>query len=119
MRIYREEIFGPILCAVRVANTIEAIERVNANPYADEAVILTNVGRAARHFERETEVGVVGSHSRIPVPRGACSFGGWKSSLLGGHSIYAREGVHFYSRVGSESPLHSARPTGHRARCNP
>ena len=98
MKIYREEIFGPVLCVVRVDHFTDAVELVNDNPYANGAAIFTNDGGAARRFQREIQVGMVGINVPIPVPLGFYSFGGWKSSLFGAHSIYGPDGVHFYTR---------------------
>jgi len=98
MRIYREEIFGPVLSVVRVEYFTEAIDLVNSNEYANGTAIFTNDGGAARRFQQEIQVGMVGINVPIPVPLSAYSFGGWKSSLFGECSIYGPEGVHFYTR---------------------
>jgi len=98
MTIYREEIFGPVLSLVRTAHFDDAVGLVNANPYANGTAIFTNDGGAARRFQREIQVGMVGINVPIPVPLGFYSFGGWKSSLFGAHSIYGPDGVHFYTR---------------------
>lgn len=98
MTIYREEIFGPVLSVVRAEQFSEAIDLINANPYANGTAIFTNDGGAARQFQREIQVGMVGVNVPIPVPLGFYSFGGWKNSLFGGHSIYGPEGVQFYTR---------------------
>jgi len=98
MRIYRDEIFGPVLSVVRMDNFAEAIDLVNANRYANGTAIFTNDGGVARQFQREIEVGMVGINVPIPVPMGFYSFGGWKSSLFGSNSIYGPEGVQFYTR---------------------
>jgi len=98
MSIYRDEIFGPVLCVVREASFESAVGLVNRNPWANGTAIFTNDGGAARRFQREIEVGMVGVNVPIPVPLGFYSFGGWKSSLFGDHSIYGPEGVHFYTR---------------------
>jgi len=99
MEIYREEIFGPVLSTVRVATYDEAIALVNKNPYANGVAIFTNDGGAARKFQHEVEVGMVGINVPIPVPMAYYSFGGWKASLFGDHHIYGRDGVHFYTRT--------------------
>jgi malonate-semialdehyde dehydrogenase (acetylating)/methylmalonate-semialdehyde dehydrogenase len=99
MRIYRDEIFGPVLSVVRTEHFTDAIDLVNANPYANGTAIFTNDGGAARRFQREIQVGMVGINVPIPVPLGFYSFGGWKNSLFGAHSIYGPEGVHFYTRA--------------------
>ncbi len=98
MRIYREEIFGPVLCVVRSEHFTDAIELVNRNPYANGTAVFTNDGGAARRFQREIQVGMVGVNVAIPVPLGFYSFGGWKNSLFGAHSIYGPEGVQFWTR---------------------
>jgi malonate-semialdehyde dehydrogenase (acetylating)/methylmalonate-semialdehyde dehydrogenase len=98
MKIYRDEIFGPVLSVVRTAHYNDAVSLVNANPYANGTAIFTNDGGAARRFQREIQVGMVGINVPIPVPLGFYSFGGWKSSLFGAHSIYGPDGVHFYTR---------------------
>ena len=99
MQIYRDEIFGPVLCVVRVEHFSEAVKLVNDSPYANGTAIFTNDGGAARRFQREIEVGMVGVNVPIPVPLGFYSFGGWKNSLFGDHSIYGPDGVHFYTRA--------------------
>jgi malonate-semialdehyde dehydrogenase (acetylating)/methylmalonate-semialdehyde dehydrogenase len=99
MRIYRDEIFGPVLSVVRAEHFTDAIDLVNDNPYANGTAIFTNDGGAARRFQREIQVGMVGINVPIPVPLGFYSFGGWKNSLFGAHSIYGPEGVHFYTRA--------------------
>ena len=98
MSIYREEIFGPVLCVVRCAGFEEAIDLVNASPYANGTAIFTHDGGAARRFQREIQVGMVGVNVPIPVPLAFHSFGGWKDSIFGSHGIYGQEGIHFYTR---------------------
>jgi malonate-semialdehyde dehydrogenase (acetylating)/methylmalonate-semialdehyde dehydrogenase len=99
MTIYKDEIFGPVLGVTRAANYDEAIALVNRNPYANGVAIFTNDGGAARKFQHEVEVGMVGINVPIPVPMAYYSFGGWKASLFGDHHIYGRDGVHFYTRM--------------------
>jgi malonate-semialdehyde dehydrogenase (acetylating)/methylmalonate-semialdehyde dehydrogenase len=99
MTIYKDEIFGPVLSMTRVATYADAIELVNKNPYANGVAIFTNDGGAARKFQHEVEVGMVGINVPIPVPMAYYSFGGWKASLFGDHHIYGRDGVHFYTRM--------------------
>jgi malonate-semialdehyde dehydrogenase (acetylating) / methylmalonate-semialdehyde dehydrogenase len=99
MSIYKDEIFGPVLSTTRVATYDEAIKLVNSNPYANGVAIFTNDGGAARKFQHEVEVGMVGINVPIPVPMAYYSFGGWKASLFGDHHIYGRDGVHFYTRT--------------------
>jgi malonate-semialdehyde dehydrogenase (acetylating)/methylmalonate-semialdehyde dehydrogenase len=98
MSIYKDEIFGPVLGVTRVATYAEAIEMVNKNPYANGVAIFTNDGGAARKFQHEVEVGMVGINVPIPVPMAYYSFGGWKASLFGDLHIYGRDGVQFYTR---------------------
>jgi malonate-semialdehyde dehydrogenase (acetylating)/methylmalonate-semialdehyde dehydrogenase len=98
MSIYQDEIFGPVLGAVRVGTYEEALALVNANRYANGVAIFTNDGGAARRFQHEVQVGMVGINVPIPVPMAYYSFGGWKSSLFGDAHMHGREGVHFYTR---------------------
>ena len=83
MRVYDDEIFGPVLSVVRVGTLDEALALVNANPYGNGVALFTRDGGAARRFEREVEVGMVGINVPIPVPVAWHSFGGWKASLFG------------------------------------
>ena len=99
MTIYREEIFGPVLIVLRVASLDEAISLVNSNPYANGTAIFTESGGAARRFQNEIEVGMVGINVPIPVPMAFFSFGGWKSSLFGDLHMHGMEGVYFYTRT--------------------
>jgi malonate-semialdehyde dehydrogenase (acetylating)/methylmalonate-semialdehyde dehydrogenase len=98
MEVYREEIFGPVLSVVRVASYDEAVALVNANDYGNGVAVFTNDGGAARRFERDVEVGMIGVNVPIPVPVAAYSFGGWKSSLFGDTHAYGPDGVHFFTR---------------------
>ncbi len=98
MRVYDDEIFGPVLGVVRVATFDEALALVNANPYGNGVAVFTRDGGAARRFEREVKVGMVGVNVPIPVPVAAHSFGGWKASIFGDHPIYGPEGIRFYTR---------------------
>ncbi len=99
MTIYKDEIFGPVLSVTRVASYDDAIALVNTNRYANGVAIFTNDGGAARKFQSEVEVGMVGINVPIPVPMAYYSFGGWKASLFGDLHIYGRDGVHFYTRM--------------------
>jgi malonate-semialdehyde dehydrogenase (acetylating)/methylmalonate-semialdehyde dehydrogenase len=115
MDIYREEIFGPVLSVVRVASYDEAVTLVNSNPYGNGTAIFTNDGGAARRFEDEVEVGMIGVNVPIPVPVSYYSFGGWKRSLFGDTHAHGTEGVHFYTRgkvVTSRWINPAARPEG-------
>jgi malonate-semialdehyde dehydrogenase (acetylating)/methylmalonate-semialdehyde dehydrogenase len=98
MRVYDDEIFGPVLGVVRVATFDEAVGLINANPYGNGVALFTRDGGAARRFEREVEVGMVGINVPIPVPVASHSFGGWKSSLFGDSPIYGPDGIRFYTR---------------------
>ena len=98
MRVYDDEIFGPVLGVVRVATFDEAVALVNANPYGNGVAVFTRDGGAARRFERSVKVGMVGVNVPIPVPVAAHSFGGWKASIFGDHPIYGPEGIRFYTR---------------------
>jgi malonate-semialdehyde dehydrogenase (acetylating)/methylmalonate-semialdehyde dehydrogenase len=98
MDIYREEIFGPVLSVVRVASYDEAVALVNSNPYGNGTAIFTNDGGAARRFENDVEVGMIGINVPIPVPVAYYSFGGWKRSLFGDTHAHGVEGVHFFTR---------------------
>jgi malonate-semialdehyde dehydrogenase (acetylating)/methylmalonate-semialdehyde dehydrogenase len=99
MEAYRDEIFGPVLCVVRVGTLDEAIELVNRNPFANGTAIFTSSGQAARTFQRKIQVGMIGINVPIPVPMSFYSFGGWKPSLFGDHHIHGPEGVKFYTRA--------------------
>ena len=98
MKIYKDEIFGPVLSVVRAKTYNEALTLVNENPWANGVAIFTNDGGAARRFQNEVQVGMVGINVPIPVPMAYYSFGGWKSSLFGDSHVHGREGVHFYTR---------------------
>ncbi len=98
MTIYRDEIFGPVLVVLRVDSLDDAIRMINANPYANGTAVFTRSGGAARRFEREIEVGMVGVNVPIPVPIAFFSFGGWRNSLFGDQHVHGMEGVRFYTR---------------------
>jgi len=98
MSVYKHEIFGPVLSVVRVESYDEALELVNSNPYGNGTAIFTNDGGAARRFQNEVEVGMVGINVPIPVPMAYYSFGGWKNSLFGDLHAHGEEGVHFFTR---------------------
>ena len=99
MSIYRDEIFGPVLAVVRVETLEEAIALINENSFANGTAIFTSSGAAARRFQREVQVGMIGVNVPIPVPMAYYSFGGWKDSLFGDHHIHGAEGVRFYTRA--------------------
>lgn len=98
MSIYTDEIFGPVLSTVRMEHFEDAIQLINENPYGNGTAVFTNDGGAARKFQNEIQVGMVGINVPIPVPLSFYSFGGWKDSIFGSHAIYGPEGVHFYTR---------------------
>lgn len=98
MIVYRDEIFGPVLSVVRTETYEEALELINSNPYGNGTAIFTRDGAAARRFEMEVTVGMVGINVPIPVPMAYYSFGGWKNSLFGDSHAHGAEGVHFYTR---------------------
>jgi len=101
MTIYKEEIFGPVLCVVRVPDMAAAIELINAHEFGNGVSLFTSDGNTAREFSRRIEVGMVGVNVPIPVPMAWHSFGGWKRSLFGDTHIYGEEGVRFYTRYKS------------------
>ncbi|WP_327025071.1 CoA-acylating methylmalonate-semialdehyde dehydrogenase [Micromonospora sp. NBC_01739] len=98
MSIYTDEIFGPVLSVLRVGSYDEAVALVNANPYGNGTAIFTNDGGAARRYQHEVEVGMVGVNVPIPVPMAYYSFGGWKSSLFGDLHAHGPDGVAFFTR---------------------
>ena len=115
MSIYKEEIFGPVMVVLRVKSLDEAIAMINANPYANGTAVFTRSGGAARRFEREIEVGMVGINVPIPVPIAYYSFGGWRNSLFGDQHMHGPEGVRFYTRgkvVTTRWPDDKAMPAG-------
>ncbi len=98
MRIYQEEIFGPVLAVVRAPDVATATRMINAHPYGNGVALFTNDGGTARDFTQAIQIGMVGINVPIPVPMAFHSFGGWKQSLFGDHHIYGMEGVRFYTR---------------------
>jgi malonate-semialdehyde dehydrogenase (acetylating)/methylmalonate-semialdehyde dehydrogenase len=98
MTIYTDEIFGPVLSVLRIQTFDEALDLLNANPYGNGTAIFTNDGGAARRFQNEVEVGMIGVNVPVPVPMAYYSFGGWKSSLFGDTHAHGLEGVHFFTR---------------------
>ncbi len=99
MRIYTEEIFGPVLCVVRVATAADAVKLVNDHEFGNGVAIFTRDGGAAREFTHAVQAGMVGVNVPIPVPMAFHSFGGWKRSIFGDHAIHGPEGVRFYTRI--------------------
>jgi malonate-semialdehyde dehydrogenase (acetylating)/methylmalonate-semialdehyde dehydrogenase len=112
MRIYKEEIFGPVLSVVRTDNFDEATRLVSDHEYGNGAAIFTRDGDAAREFASRVQIGMVGVNVPIPVPMAFHSFGGWKRSLFGDMAVYGSEGVRFYTRL---KTVTSRWPTGIRA----
>lgn len=101
MQIYKEEIFGPVLCVVRVPYFSAAIDLINDHEFANGVSLFTSDGHTAREFSRRIEVGMVGVNVPIPVPMAWHSFGGWKRSLFGDMHAYGEEGIRFYTRYKS------------------
>ncbi|ROP64718.1 CoA-acylating methylmalonate-semialdehyde dehydrogenase [Curtobacterium sp. ZW137] len=97
-RVYTEEIFGPVLSIVRVATYEEGLELINSGAFGNGTAIFTNDGGAARRFQRDVQVGMIGINVPIPVPVAYYSFGGWKNSLFGDHKAYGADGVSFFTR---------------------
>jgi malonate-semialdehyde dehydrogenase (acetylating)/methylmalonate-semialdehyde dehydrogenase len=98
MKVYREEIFGPVLVVLRAATLDEAIDLVNRNPYGNGTAIFTRSGHAAQRYARDVQVGMIGVNVPIPVPMAFFSFGGWKQSLFGDLHVHGPEGILFYTR---------------------
>jgi malonate-semialdehyde dehydrogenase (acetylating)/methylmalonate-semialdehyde dehydrogenase len=98
MRIYKEEIFGPVLCCVRVPDFASAVQLVNDHEYGNGVACYTRDGNVAREFARRIQAGMVGINVPIPVPMAWHGFGGWKRSLFGDMHAYGEEGVRFYTR---------------------
>ena len=99
MSIYQEEIFGPVLSIVRVNSYNDGLELINKHPYGNGTAIFTNDGGAAKKFQAEVEVGMIGINVPIPVPMAYYSFGGWKNSLFGDTHAHGMEGVNFFTRA--------------------
>jgi malonate-semialdehyde dehydrogenase (acetylating)/methylmalonate-semialdehyde dehydrogenase len=98
MSIYTDEIFGPVLSVVRVDSYDEGVKLINDNPYGNGTAIFTNDGGAARRFQNEVKVGMIGINVPVPVPMAYYSFGGWKNSLFGDSHAHGVEGVNFFTR---------------------
>ncbi|MBC7860749.1 MAG: aldehyde dehydrogenase family protein, partial [Burkholderiaceae bacterium] len=98
MSIYKEEIFGPVLCVLRIGDIASALELINRNEYGNGVAVYTRDGGVAREFVRKVQVGMVGVNVPLPVPMAFNSFGGWKRSLFGDHHAYGPEGARFYTR---------------------
>ena len=98
MRVYDEEIFGPVLAITRVASYDEGLQLINDNPYGNGTAIFTRDGGAARQFQFDVQVGMVGINVPVPVPVSYYSFGGWKASLFGDQNMYGPDGINFFTR---------------------
>jgi malonate-semialdehyde dehydrogenase (acetylating)/methylmalonate-semialdehyde dehydrogenase len=99
MKIYREEIFGPVLCIVRIADFDSALQLINQHEYGNGTAIFTRDGYTARTFAEKVEVGMVGINVPVPVPAAYHSFGGWKRSVFADIGMYGMEGVRFYTKL--------------------
>ena len=99
MSVYTDEIFGPVLSVIRVETYDQALDLINSNPYGNGTAIFTNDGGAARRFQNEVEVGMIGINVPIPVPMAYYSFGGWKASLFGDTHAHGTDGIHFFTRA--------------------
>tara|TARA_B100001063_G_C16678240_1_gene510274 strand:- start:408 stop:1139 length:732 start_codon:yes stop_codon:yes gene_type:complete len=99
MKIYKEEIFGPVLSVVRVNSYEEALKLVNEHQFGNGTSIYTSDGEISRHFSTSCEIGMVGVNVPIPVPMAFHSFGGWKQSLFGDHAMHGMEGIRFYTKL--------------------
>jgi malonate-semialdehyde dehydrogenase (acetylating) / methylmalonate-semialdehyde dehydrogenase len=99
MKIYREEIFGPVLVVVRVPTLADAVKLINSHEFANGTAVFTRDGGAARAFVQQIEVGMVGVNVPIPVPMAFMSFGGWRRSSFADHAMHGMEGIRFYTRL--------------------
>ncbi len=98
MKIYQDEIFGPVLVVVRVKTQQEAMDLINVHEFGNGTCIFTRDGEAARYFTDHIQVGMVGVNVPLPVPVAYQSFGGWKRSLFGDHGMYGKDGINFFTR---------------------
>ena len=98
MSVYQNEIFGPVLCVIRVENFAEALSLINRHQYGNGTAIFTRDGYTARQFSQQVEVGMVGINVPIPVPVANHPFGGWKRSSFGDTNMHGLESIHFYTR---------------------
>ena len=99
MTIYKEEIFGPVLSVVRVNTYEQALKLINEHKFGNGTSVYTSDGDIARHFTSHSQIGMVGVNVPIPVPMAFHSFGGWKQSLFGDHSMHGIEGVRFFTKL--------------------
>src|SRR3712207_7050145 len=113
MSVYQDEIFGPVLSVLRVDTYEHALELINSNEYGNGTAIFTNDGGAARRFQHEVQVGMIGINVPIPVPMAYYSFGGWKNKLFRATHPHRAQGVHFFTPgQGHTSPLPGPSPGG-------
>jgi malonate-semialdehyde dehydrogenase (acetylating)/methylmalonate-semialdehyde dehydrogenase len=112
MKIYKEEIFGPVLSVARAESYGQAAHMINEHEFGNGTAIFTRDGDAAREFAHQIQVGMVGINVPIPVPMAFHSFGGWKSSLFGDHHMHGPEGIRFYTKL---KTITTRWPTGIRA----
>ena len=99
MRIYQDEIFGPVLCVMRVADLETALQLINEHAYGNGTAIFTRDGYAARYFSEQVQVGMVGINVPVPVPVASHSFGGWKQSIFADIGMYGSEAIRFYTKL--------------------
>ena len=99
MKIYKEEIFGPVLSIVRVKNYDTALQLVNSHEFGNGTSIYTSDGEVSRHFTTNVKIGMVGVNVPIPVPMAFHSFGGWKRSIFGDLAMHGQEGINFYTKL--------------------
>ena len=99
MKIYKDEIFGPVLSVLRVKDYDEAINLINKHQFGNGTSIYTSNGDLARHFTTNVKIGMVGVNVPIPVPMAFHSFGGWKESLFGDHAMHGEEGIRFFTQL--------------------
>jgi malonate-semialdehyde dehydrogenase (acetylating) / methylmalonate-semialdehyde dehydrogenase len=111
MRIYQEEIFGPVLCIIRQDNFDEAIQLVNRHQYGNGTAIFTRDGNAAREFSEQVQVGMVGINIPIPVPVATHPFGGWKHSSFGDTNMHGSESIHFYTKLKTVTTRWPSKPS--------
>ena len=99
MKIYKEEIFGPVLSVIRVKNYEQALKLVNEHQFGNGSSIYTSDGEVSRHFTTNCKIGMVGINVPIPVPMAFHSFGGWKNSLFGDYAMHGKEGINFFTKL--------------------
>jgi malonate-semialdehyde dehydrogenase (acetylating)/methylmalonate-semialdehyde dehydrogenase len=99
MKIYKEEIFGPVLCVMRVPDYETALDIINSNQYGNGTAIFTRDGYIARNFAERVQAGMVGINVPVPVPVPYHSFGGWKNSIFADTQMYGEEAIRFYTKL--------------------